>query len=160
MANDIFDQLAIFEGLEPEQRKVLLPLFTPCDYYPDSLIFDQGEPAEFLYVVVVGEVVVNFKPDDGPSLIVARIKPGGVVGWSAALGSRLYTSGAICSTYTQMLRVRGSDLRRVCDDYPETGNLILNRLAEVIALRVSNTHEQVLALLELGLRNNLPGTGD
>lgn len=160
MADDIFDKLVIFDGLNQEQRKELVPLFTPCDYYPDSHIFEQGEPAEFLYIVVVGEVVVNFKPDDGPPLTVARINPGGVVGWSAALGSRTYTSGAICITYTQMLRVRGSDLRRLCDDHHETGNLILNRLAEVIAQRLSNTHEQVVALLELGLRNGLPGTGD
>jgi CRP/FNR family transcriptional regulator, cyclic AMP receptor protein len=160
MANNIFDQLAIFEGLDAEQRKVLLPLFMPCDFYPDTLLFEQGEPAEFLYIVVVGEVVVNFKPDDGPSLTVARIKPGGVVGWSAALGSRLYTSGAMCCTYTQMLRVRGADLRRLCDDHPETGNLILNRLAEVIAQRISNTHEHVLALLEMGLRSSMSGSGD
>jgi CRP/FNR family transcriptional regulator, cyclic AMP receptor protein len=160
MANDIFDQLAIFAGLTKEQRKELMPLFTPCDYYPDSLIFEQGVPAEFLYVVVVGEVVVNFKPDDGPPLTVARVKPGGVVGWSAALGTRVYTSGAMCVTYSQMLRVRGTDLRRLCENHPETGNLILNRLAEVIAQRISNTHEQVLALLEIGLRSSLSGTGD
>jgi CRP/FNR family transcriptional regulator, cyclic AMP receptor protein len=160
MANDIFDQLVIFEGLSNEQLKELKPLFTPCDYYPDSLLFEQGEPAEFLYIVVVGEVVVNFKPDDGPPLTVAMVKPGGVVGWSAALGSRMYTSGAMCVTYTQMLRVRGSDLRRLCDDHPDTGNLILNRLAEVIAQRLSNTHEQVLSLLEIGLRSSISGTGD
>jgi CRP/FNR family transcriptional regulator, cyclic AMP receptor protein len=156
MEEDIFNQLPLFEGLTQIQREVLKPLFIPCDYYPDMLLFEQGEPAEFLYLVVVGEVVVNFKPDDGPSITVARIHPGGVVGWSAVLGSRTYTSGANCVIYSQMLRVRGADLRNLCEDHAETGVIILERLAAVIAQRLSNTHEQVKTLLEIGLRNGSP----
>jgi CRP-like cAMP-binding protein len=160
MHDEIFDQLSLFQGLNEEQKDLLAPLFTACDYYPDSLIFGQGDPAEFLYLVVVGEVVVNFKPDDGPALTVARINPGGVVGWSAALGSPAYTSAAVCTSYTQLLRVRGCDLRLLCQKKPETGVIILNRLAAVIAQRLSNTHEQVVALLELGLRASLESSGD
>ena len=160
MSEDILDQLPLFEGFDPEQLALLSPLFVPCDYYPNIMIFEQGDPAEFLYLVVVGEVIVNFKPDDGPPITVARVLPGGVVGWSAALGSRAYTSGALCTAYTQLLRVRGSDLRKLCEQCPEIGTLILERLAEVIAQRLSNTHEQVVALLELGLRSGINGTGD
>jgi CRP-like cAMP-binding protein len=102
---------------------------------------------------------VQFKPDDGPPITVANIGRNGVVGWSAALGSRTYTSGARCSEYTQLLRVRGYDLRKLCEQHPETGVLILDRLAAVIAERLRNTHAQVVALLELGLRNRVPSTG-
>lgn len=160
MSTDILDQLPLFQGLTLEQRSLLAPLFIPCDFYPETMIFEQGDLAEFLYLVAVGEVVVNFKPDDGPPITVARVQPGGVVGWSAALGSRAYTSGAVCSVYTQLLRVRGADLRKLCDQHPETGVLILDRLATVIAQRLSNTHEQVVALLEIGLRSGVDTTGD
>jgi CRP/FNR family transcriptional regulator, cyclic AMP receptor protein len=157
MSDELFDQLPLFQGLTPPQRSLVASLFTPCDQYPENAIFLQGDPAEFLYVVVGGEVVVNFKPDDGPPITVTRVGPGGVVGWSAALGSRTYTSAAYCTEYSQLLRVRGSDLRMLCQQHPDTGVLILNRLAAVIAQRLSNTHEQVVALLELGLRAGIPG---
>ncbi len=160
MLNDVFNQLPLFEGMSQQQRLWLRQLFIPCDFYPDTQLFEQGDPAEYLYIVVVGEVVVVFKPDDGPPITVARVKPGGVVGWSAALGSRAYTSGAECSVYTQMLRVRGSDLRKLCEQHPETGVIILDRLATVIAERLRNTHDQVVALLEMGLRNGMHQTGD
>ncbi len=159
MSNDIFDQLPLFEGVNPAQLTLLRQIFTPVDSYANTMLFEQGDPAEFLYLVVVGEVIVNFKPDDGPAITVARVQPGGVVGWSAALGSRSYTSRAECLVYTQMLRVRGTDLRKLCDQNPETGLLILDRLATVIAERLSSTHKQVVALLELGLRAGAQGPG-
>jgi len=106
-----------------------------------------------MYLVISGEIAINYKPEDGSSITMARVGPGGVVGWSAALGNRLYTSSAVCTVYTQMLRVRGADLRNLCQQYPETGILILDRLATVIAERLRNTHEQVIALLKQGLLN-------
>ena len=81
------------------------------------------------------------------------MQPSGVVGWSAALGRRTYTSKAECATYTQLLRVRGTELRRLCEQYPDIGVIILDRLATVIAERLSTTHAQVVALLQLGLKN-------
>jgi CRP/FNR family transcriptional regulator len=154
MSDDIFAHLSLFQGLTPTQLELLRPLFIPVDQYTDAALFEQGDPAEYLYVVVSGEVVVNFKPEDGPLLTVAHIQPGGVVGWSAALGSRRYTSAAICRTYVQLLRVRGDDLRKLCTSHPETGILILDRLADVIAERLNSSHTMVVNLLRLGLHNS------
>jgi CRP-like cAMP-binding protein len=107
MNSEIIEKLPLFKDLGSEQLAELEAIFVPCDFYAGTTIFEQGDPAEYLYAVVLGEVVVNFKPDDGPMIVVSHIQPGGIVGWSAALGSRLYTSGASCTTYTQLLRVRG-----------------------------------------------------
>jgi CRP/FNR family transcriptional regulator, cyclic AMP receptor protein len=159
-SDEMFEQLSLFQGLTPQQRSLITPLFVPCDHNPDVLLFAQGDPAEYLYVVVSGEVVVNFKPDDGPPITVARVRDGGVVGWSAALGSRTYTSAGMCSEFTQLLRVSGADLRTLCQHHPDTGLIILNRLAAITVQRLNNTHEQVLALLEIGLRTQAQSTGD
>lgn len=159
MVENFFETLSLFHGLTSEQRALLEPLFVPCDYYAGSKIFDQGDPAEYLYVVASGEVVVNFKPDDGPVITVARVRPGGIVGWSAALGSRRYTSQASCETYTQLLRISGQDLRRLCAENPNTGVVVLERLATVIAERLHSTHELVISLLKIGLRSSTENDG-
>ena len=153
MEADIFANLFLFEGLSAAQRDMLRPLFEPCDCYAGTVLFEQGDPAEHLYAVVTGEVVVSFKPDDAPMLTVARVQPGSIVGWSAVLGSRCYTSSAECTQYSQLLRVRGDNLRRLCIRHPETGVQILDRLAAVIAERLHSTHDMVLSLLQLGLNN-------
>jgi CRP/FNR family cyclic AMP-dependent transcriptional regulator len=150
-----FEQLSLFQGLTLDQIELLQALFIPWSCEADRMIFEQGEPAENLYLIISGEIIVQFKPDDGPAILVARVQEGGVVGWSAALGSRAYTSGAMTTMDTQTLRVRGSDLRILCVHEPELGQMILARLAEIIAVRLRSTHAQVLALLELGLRTSL-----
>lgn len=159
MDTETFPSLFLFQELSTEHLELLSPLFIPCDFVTDAVLFEQGDPAEHLFAVVSGEVVINFKPDDGPMIIVARVQPGSIVGWSAALGSRCYTSSAVCTTYTQLLRVRGDDLRRLCLQHPDTGTVFLDRLATVIAERLHSTHDLVLSLLQLGLTTTLDKYG-
>lgn len=151
MHRDAFDRLFLFQELSTAQKEALRPLFLPVDCYGDTLLFRQGDPADYLYLVVTGEVLITYKPDDGPPITVARVGEGGVVGWSAALGNRRYTSNAVCTVYTQMLRVRGEELRRFCNQNPDTGILILDHLAMIIADRLRTTHEQVVSILKQGM---------
>ena len=145
--------LPIFENLDLRQMALIEPLFVPLEYQEGETIFMQGEAAEYLYLVAEGEISIQYKPEDGPALVVARIRQDGVVGWSAALGSPVYTSSAVCSApSSRLLRVRGDDLRTLCENHPETGSLLLERLAAMIAVRLRNTHEHVIALLQLGLK--------
>ena len=161
MFDEIFDCLAIFEGMDNSQRTLLRKLFIICHCTDDEIVFEQGERADYLYVVVKGEVAVRFKPDDGPELVVSRIKEGEVFGWSAAFGSGRYTSGAVCTAAAILLRVRGSDLKMLREKHPETGILILERLAVNIARRMENSqdHSQVVAFLEHGLKNGVKPIG-
>jgi CRP/FNR family cyclic AMP-dependent transcriptional regulator len=151
MSGNVLDELSIFKGFAPQECDQLRPLFVMQEEAIGSIIFEQGSPAGYLYLLVEGEVHVRFKPDDAPAITVAKVRPDGVVGWSAALGSPLYTSSAICMTDCKMLRVRGEDLRLLCEKKPEIGAQVLERLAAVIAQRLRSTHHHVVALLRQGL---------
>lgn len=148
---NVFQELGFFKSLNPSQRAILMEIFQPCDFHAGEELFTQDSPAESLYIVIQGEVVVNYKPYDGPPITVARVRSGEVVGWSAALSSRFYTSSARAEEYSQLLRVGGADLRRICRIHPDIGKIVQDCLAAVIVERVKITHAQVLALLELGL---------
>ena len=150
-----FNHLPIFQDLPDEQRLAFLSLFSPCEFKEGETIFGQGERAASLYLVVIGEVAVRYKPEDGPELIVARIRPNGIVGWSAALGSPAYTSSVDCLMDCLLLRLTGDDLRNLCISDPQSGAILVERLALVIAERLRNTHGHVLALLEQGLHLDL-----
>lgn len=155
----IFEDLFLFEGMDEEQRKFLRPLFAPCDCESGVVLFNQGDPADDLFVVVEGEVVIRYKPDDAPALDVARIKPGGIFGWSAAFGRGYYTSAAICETACKLLRVKGDDLKTLYEEHPETGILILEHLAAVVSERLQGTHSEVVALLEHAIKNSIKPVG-
>ena len=146
------ERLPLFKGLNPIQMEYMHSLFIACQDSEGSTLFKQGGAADYLYVVVDGEIDIRYNPDDGPELTVTKVRSGGVVGWSAALGNQVYSSSAICLTDCTLLRVHSTALYDFCIEHPETGRLIVERLAAVIAERLRNTHRHVISLLNKGLR--------
>ena len=144
-------QVPIFRGLGEIQLEFLDPYVELCHFTQGQLIFEQGQVARFMYILRLGEVIIQYKPYDAPMLTVTHIEPGGVFGWSAALGRAEYTSGAIAACNSEAYQLCGEGLSRICDQYPETGVVILGRLASVIAERLQSTHTQILSMLSQGL---------
>lgn len=155
MPRDLLKQFPLFDGFSEDQMGLLRPLFVPSECHAGTVLFDQGEPALYFYLLVSGEAAIHYKPEDDEDIIIARIKPGGMIGWSAVIGRRSYTSAAICTQLTALLRVRGSDLQKLCKEHPETGNQFVDRMADEVAQRLEHSHPQVLQLLENGLRNGV-----
>jgi CRP-like cAMP-binding protein len=82
---------------------------------------------------------------------LTRLKAGDVVGWSAVIGSPVYTSGARSTYPVEALRIRGRDLEWLCREHPNTGSTILDRLAQVVSLRWKNARAQVKTMLREGV---------
>jgi CRP-like cAMP-binding protein len=157
MSIDALKGCVLFTGFSDTQLSALAELSEGEHLQSGQIIFAQDGPADRLYVLLSGRVAIRFKPHDGETLTVTEIGQGGVFGWSAALGRRSYTSSAVCLEAGDALGLRGADLRHLCETQPETGVVILERLAEVIAERLRSTHDQVVELLRLGIRSQPPG---
>jgi toluene monooxygenase system ferredoxin subunit len=143
--------LPLFKGLAPNDLSLLADLFQVESYPVGAVIFGQGDAANNLFVLLNGKVDIRFKPHDGEVLTVTVIERGGVFGWSSALGRQVYTSCAACIEDSEVLRIEGSQLRQLIETHPQTGIVILDRLAAVIAERLSNTHATVKTLLKAGM---------
>jgi CRP-like cAMP-binding protein len=150
LAQDIAS-IPLFSGLSKNQISLIRPLVEICQFPTDQVVFGQGQPADYLYVVIAGEVEISYKPFDGPALTVTRVCKGGVFGWSAALGHAAYTSSAICHSPTEAYRITGKGLHCLCLNHPETGTIILEHLANVIAERLRSTNVLILDLLGQGI---------
>jgi len=148
--------LTLFEGLSQAQFSLIQPLLEVCDFSRDMVVFEQDDPAQYLYIVSRGEVLVRYKAYDGPMITIARVGPGGVFGWSSALGRSTYSSGAVCTQDSQCYRISGKTLHRLCDQNPDTGIIILERLANVIDERLRTTHSQIMSFLT----QNVDSSGD
>lgn len=144
---DILPNIPLFENLDPAQITLLKPLFEQFIRPANTTIFEQGEPASYLYLLIKGEVIIRFKPYDTPPITLTRLRAGDVFGWSAVLGSTHYTSSLVSETEIETIRIRGSHLLALVRDHPETGKIIMDRLANVVSSRWKNARTQVQALL-------------
>ena len=147
-----YTHLAFFSGLSAADIQLLAPVFAPQTWVAGTVVFEQGDYAEYLYLVASGELTIRYKPDDGPMMNVTHIQPGGVFGWSAAMGNPTYTSGAVCALDSEVLRIRGTDLRMLGEKHPELGKVIQNRLSAIIAQRQLSQQSRVNSMLANGMR--------
>jgi len=147
-----YTHLAFFSGLSAADIQLLAPVFAPQTWVAGTVVFEQGDYAEYLYLVASGELTIRYKPDDGPMMNVTHIQPGGVFGWSAAMGNPTYTSGAVCALDSEVLRISGTDLRMLGEKHPELGKVILNRLSAIIAQRQLSQQSRVNSMLANGMR--------
>ena len=141
------NRLALFQDIDVQQLDVLKPIFEELSFRAGTIIFQQGETAKFLYLVLHGTVDISFKPYDGIPLTVSHVGKGDLFGWSAVVGSEKYTSSAIAIEPLKVFRVRGSDFRKFCVEHPEAGRKILERLADGASSRWKDAHKQVKSIL-------------
>lgn len=145
------NRIEIFRELDENLLNLLSPLFEAFFCQPGTIIFRQGDQAEFLYLVIDGKVDMSFKPYDGIPITISHVGRGGLFGWSAVVGSDKYTSTASAIEAVEAFRVHGSGLRNFCREHPEQGKDILERLADGVSSRWKDAHKQVQSILLQGM---------
>lgn len=112
------------------------------DYRRDEVLFFEGEPPEWLYVLVTGFVKLIKHSDDGRDIILHVAMPGDVIGGVAAFGRRPHPFTAQPMVPTKALRLAGSDFARVMERHPEVSRRMMDDLIE----RLVEAHETMKSL--------------
>lgn len=150
-ADQAAEGLTVFEAVPKSDQVDLWSMLHVQTLDRDEAVFDQGDPAERIYVVRSGRIDIVFHPDDGGSILVASLKSGGVLGLSSALGRANYTSGAVSTEPSMLVWIAREDLRRYCKAHPEGGNSVLEKLAIALAGRLGKAPTSVSAKVHRAL---------
>ncbi|HJS18027.1 MAG TPA: cyclic nucleotide-binding domain-containing protein [Anaerolineales bacterium] len=146
-------RVSIFRDMNQEYMSLLTPLFERYSCPSGATVIQQGQPADYLYLILDGKVQVNYKPYDGAPITITHVGKDGLFGWSAVVGSRTYTSSVTAIEDLETYRIQGSELRKLCMEHPEAGKEILEQLANAASSRWKNSHEQVKAILVNAMKN-------
>ena len=145
------ETIPLFQDVDENTLQLLEPLFEPFSCLNGTVIFEQGDPALHLYLILEGAIEILYKPYDGPPLTITTLVSGNIVGWSAAIGNATYTSGAVCKEDCRAIRMSSRDLHKLCAKEPEAGRIILNLLAESVSPRWQNAQGQIQTLLNTNI---------
>jgi CRP/FNR family transcriptional regulator, cyclic AMP receptor protein len=115
---------------------------------PGSVIFEQGDPAQYLYLILKGKAIISYKPYDGPRLVLTRLKDGDVFGWSAVVGGINYSSSVTSESILESIRIRRERLREIVTNHPDVSRIIIDRLALNVSPRWKNAHKQIQPLIK------------
>lgn len=146
-------RLAIFKNLTRKDINLLEPLLEPYTCKVGTVILEQGTLADYFYLIVTGRVEISYKPYDGHKMTISHVEKDGLFGWSAVVGSELYSSSATAIEDLKAVRIHGDKLRKFCTDHPEAGKQVLEQLAGSVSSRWKDANEQVQSILKSGMKS-------
>lgn len=112
------------------------------DFKAGAVLFEEGQPGDFMYVVQSGEVEIRRQVGE-TERVLAVLTPGDFLGEMAILNSRPRSASAVVRTNARLLVIEGKTFEAMLRARPE----IALRIIKALALRLENANQQVELLL-------------
>jgi CRP-like cAMP-binding protein len=123
-----------FEGLAPHDIESILAAATPRRFLAHSVITNQGNPAEHLFLLTSGRARYFFITEEGRKILLLWLTPGEIVGGAAFLPeSSKYLLSAEAVKDSSVLVWGGATLRSLATRYPRLLENTLRMASDYLA---------------------------
>jgi len=127
----------LFAGLSPQQMQRLLTASHVEEYESGQVLFDRGQPAQYFFIVLDGQVNLVLYSKAGEEKIVDILGPGNsfaeAVMFMEAPG---YPVSAVAATRSQVARFSSREYIAILRDSPETCLRMLGHLSQRLHMRI------------------------
>jgi GNAT superfamily N-acetyltransferase len=120
------DRVALFRGLNEEQRERLATFCQPRSYSPDEPVFEAGAKAEEIHLVLRGEVEVLFGE---PPVRVGRVMEGECLGEVSVLSGLDHSAKAVAREDVETAVLSRNSLDSLIRLRPDIGVIMFRNLA-------------------------------
>ena len=122
-----------------------------------SVVFREGRPSSSVYLVVRGDITLEFNVPTRGAMEFQTVGSGDLLAWTAVLGLGSMTATARVQTPSTLLALDAAQIRVFCDHDLSFGFAFMQRIAQVLASRLSATR---LVLMDLYHEDQLPARMD
>lgn len=159
-------QAFLFEELTPETRRRLLQQATIDAIPAGTKLFEQGEKAEHLYILVEGSVELRGADREGKETVMEIIQPVDTFILAAVITESPYLMGAHTLSDARVARLPADYLRRVLQAEPDLALMLLGTLSrhyrgmvrQIKDLKLRTSSERIGSFL-LSLAREEAGSG-
>ncbi|MCA9704399.1 MAG: cyclic nucleotide-binding domain-containing protein [Myxococcales bacterium] len=134
------------QGCDPQGLRAMAELGHIERFAADAVIFEAGDPATELRLVVSGRVALSFQHPGTPVRTLGSVSRGDLLGWSALREGGHWTLGARTTKPTRCLTFPGEELRALCEHDHAFGYCLMRYAFEVVAQRLADARVQLLDL--------------
>lgn len=139
----------LFKWLTDEELEMVAALSEEKNYAAGLSIIAEGSAAKDLYVAAKGKVRVEMSLSVYPGLVqdalVDIIPEGEPFGWSAVIGSRVYTMTARAEEAVTVIAIDGEKLLGVFNKNPDIGFKVMEGLVSVVHNRLRAVKKTLLS---------------
>jgi CRP-like cAMP-binding protein len=124
--------LSLLDGALPAEPRAAFAEASVLSCPAGTVLFDAGQPADVLYVVVAGRV--RLLPGGGPDgRVLAVSGRGDTIGLAALLRGDLYPVSAVVSDDAVLVRLPSRCVRRLIDEHPATAARLVGDMGAQLA---------------------------
>ena len=134
------EKVPVFENLIEKELKNIAQLTHERGYQLDEYVFKKYAPAEGMYVIIDGEVIIN---DPETKKIYANLYSGDFFGELALLDDEPRSASAITKQASRLIGFFRTDLLTLIERSPELGNRVLLNLSRVLGERLRKTNQEI-----------------
>ncbi len=145
--SDILGRLDIFSGLTDKELEAVTEVSNIVNYSSGDVIFREYEQAKDLYVLLEGRVAIEFEVGHHQEAVVHVAEGGQAFGWSALVQPYRFTATARCQDDSKVISVDRAGLRKLMDRDCYLGFVIMEKLAEIISMRLRETRLQLISMI-------------
>ena len=132
---NLLKDIVLFEGVAPEDLRLLAERSTKRSYALGSYLFHFGAPRTEISIIFQGEVEI-LRGVGQAQQVVARLGAGNFVGEGALLSDEPHSSSCRAVVNTEVLSLERQAIEQVLQDKPETARKIFAQVAKVMLHRL------------------------
>jgi CRP-like cAMP-binding protein len=143
---EVLRNVELFESATDELLAKVAEIAEEKSFVLGEMIFEEGEKAEWVYILLDGKVRISIDLTSKPTYItVAMIQePQWAFGWSGIVAPYRYTATATCEVETRVLAIPGIKFEEILDEESECGCHVMKKLTELISSRLRNSRMTLL----------------
>jgi CRP-like cAMP-binding protein len=134
----------VFQDLPAEYRAFLASCETAVEFDADAFLFHEDEPAERFYVLLQGRIALEAHVPGRPSIVVATLRPGDLVGWSWLLPPYRTHFDAHAIESCRLIRFDALPLRQRLAKDCTFGYELYRRMTPILVARLNAARRQMI----------------
>lgn len=142
-------QFVMLGYLTDEMLEELVPITDILMFDRNEMVFSQDEPANRLYLLKTGKVLLEQRISENMTVSLSAINPGYSFGWSAMIEKSDYSTDAICADPCEIYSFKAARLKQKMEQNHSLGYIINQRLLYVIKKRFDVRTDQFVKTIKL-----------
>ena len=144
------NDIGVFSSLSETDAEEIASAVSYENIPKKSMIFSEGDPADWFYAVMEGKVKITKLSQDGKEIILEIIQPGDLFGAVAVLKGFPYPANAVSMEDSRILRISRKNLMLILDRFPD----LMFNMVQDLGDRLRDSHETTksIALEKVGSR--------
>ena len=131
----------IFSELKEEELKKIASIAKPAEFDSDSVVFKEGEPAENIYLLTSGKILLEQRITSKMTVTVDTLKPGDILGTASIMNINTYTVDAAVAEKSNVLVINSHEFTSLLSENPAIGFKVLKELCFTMKRQVTERTE-------------------